>query len=210
MTRGSILAVVTEGSLTCPPWRSHLEVDLQSETRPRLAVAQMHRVRGYIFDEARVYEHSSVVWSVTSAAVHLQRYSCVSVYPCICDISVYLHVKVECWKRAAHAGAFRVPLALPATRPSGRMWTAGGVSPQTIGWRGAVEGGSQAPGGSCTAYRGAECVVLRVLRPLDTLTPRSSTRPQSGSLTAHLDGGLFDRPPPEGFPVVLGQPPLFP
>jgi hypothetical protein len=44
----SILAVVTEGSLTCPPWRSHLEVDLQSETRPRLAVAQMHRVRGYI------------------------------------------------------------------------------------------------------------------------------------------------------------------
>ena len=109
MTRGSILAVVTEGSLTCPPWRSHLEVDLQSETRPRLAVAQMHRVRGYIFDEARVYEHSSVVWSVTSAAVHLQRYSCVSVYPCICDISVYLHVKVECWKRAAHAGAFRVP-----------------------------------------------------------------------------------------------------
>ena len=27
---------------------------------------------------------------------------------------------------------------------------------------------------------------------------------------AHLDGGLFDRPPPEGFPVVLGQPPPFP
>lgn len=88
----SILAVVTEGSLTCPPWRSHLEVDLQSETRPRLAVAQMHRVRGYIFDEARVYEHSGVVWSVTSAAVHLQRYSCVS---CIRDISVYLHPACE-------------------------------------------------------------------------------------------------------------------
>lgn len=122
MTRGSILAVVTEGSLTCPPWRSHLEVDLQSETRPRLAVAQMHRVRGYIFDEARVYEHSSVVWSVTSAAVHLQRYSCVSVYPCICDISVYLHVKVECWKRAAHAGALRVR-PLPATGPTAAFGT---------------------------------------------------------------------------------------
>ena len=27
---------------------------------------------------------------------------------------------------------------------------------------------------------------------------------------AHLDSGLFDRPPPEGFPVVLGQPPPFP
>jgi hypothetical protein len=42
---------------------------------------------------------------------------------------------------------------------------------------------------------------------LDTLTPR----PQSGlTNAAHLDGGLFDRPPPEGFPVVLGQPPPFP
>ena len=82
----------------------------------------------------------------------------------------------------------------------------------TIGCRGAVEGGP--PGGSCTAYRGAECVVLRVLRSLDTLTPNYTQlltpRPQSGSLTAHLDGGLFDRPPPEGFPVVLGQPPPFP
>ena len=83
----SILAVVTEGSLTCPPWRSHLEVDLQSETRPRLAVAQMmHSVGGFIFTMSRVYEHTGVVWSVTSAAVHLQRYirviRCISV--CIC------------------------------------------------------------------------------------------------------------------------------
>ena len=81
----SILAVVTEGSLTCPPWRSHLEVDLQSETRPRLAVAQMHRVRGYIFDEARVYEQSRVSFGASPqqpcifSGIHVYL-SCVSVY----------------------------------------------------------------------------------------------------------------------------------
>ena len=43
------------------------------------------------------------------------------------------------------------------------------------GWRGAVEGGP--PGGSCTACRGAECVVdsMRVLRPLDTLRHANAT-----------------------------------
>ena len=82
MTRGSILAVVTEGSLTCPPWRSHLEVDLQSETRPRLAVAQMHRVRGYIFDEARAGYTSTRV-SFGASPQQPCIFSGIHVYLCI-------------------------------------------------------------------------------------------------------------------------------
>ena len=98
----SILAVVTEGSLTCPPWRSHLEVDLQSETRPRLAVAQMmHSVRGFIFDEQGLRAHGCRLERHLSSRASSAVYSCDPVYLC-----VYLS-RYEMYNKLS--GVFRAP-----------------------------------------------------------------------------------------------------